>query len=353
MTNLFTIEISIALAIMVAIPLFLWSFRNLPDERWQFLAILPTPKNGADWLGTNITFYGLISAIAYAVSVGMFIFLCAAVDQPFWPVAVFILCSLAIAIPASRQVARWVEGGSANFTIGGALFATVLCLPLTMGLANWVTSTFVTKPLGALALLSAASLAYVLGEAIGRLGCLSFGCGYGKPLDKSGPLERALYGRSATTYRGKLKKITYASNMENTPVIPVQSITSIVLFGLFLVGLWLFWRQHYGIALCVCLWGSQIWRVYSETLRADYRGEAHFTAYQWMAVATCAFATAAMLLLSDTAIPAPDFIRAWNAVTRLPVVVAIQLLAVLIIWYMGRSTVTGATVQLQLFREKL
>lgn len=353
MSHLFTIELSILLAILVAIPLFLWSFRNLPDERWQFLAILPTPKAGAEWLGTNITFYGLISAVAYAVSVGCFIFLCAAIDEPAWPVAVFIVCALTIAIPASRQVARWVEGGNANFTIGGALFATVLSLPLTIGLAKWAANATTSQSLDALAMLAAAAISYTLGEAIGRLACLSFGCCYGKPLDQAGPLQRALYGRGATTYRGKMKKIAYASNLENTPVIPVQSIASVVLFGLFLAGLWLFWRQHYGAAFSVCLWGSQLWRIYSETLRADYRGKASFSAYQWMAVATCALATAGMLLIADSSNPAPDFLRAWSVFSQLPVIVALQLLAALIVWYMGRSTVTGATVQLQLFREKL
>ena len=141
---------------------------------------------------------------------------------------------------------------------------------MTLGIANWVATSAATQPLDALALLAAGALAYTLGEAIGRLACLSFGCCYGKPMDKTGPLERALYGRSATTYRGKLKKISYASNLENTPVVPVQSIASVVLFGLFLAGLWLFWRQYYGAALGVCLWGSQLWRIYSETLRADY-----------------------------------------------------------------------------------
>ena len=107
MSSLFTIELSIVLAIMVAIPLFLWSFRNLPDERWQFLAILPTPKGGADWLGTNITFYGLISAVAYAVSVGAFIFLCAAIDQPFWPVMVFISAKAIHLSPSLRTIGPW------------------------------------------------------------------------------------------------------------------------------------------------------------------------------------------------------------------------------------------------------
>lgn len=356
MNSLFTIELSIMLVILVAIPLLLWGFRNLPEERWQFLAILPTPKGGSEWLGTNITFYGLISAVAYAVSVGMFIFLCAAVNQPFVPVVAFIACTLAVAIPASRLVARWVEGGKANFTIGGATFVAVVSLPLTLWVVQWLAVSIGTRSPDTLAMLAAAALAYTLGEAIGRLGCLSFGCCYGKPLDQAGPIERALYGPGATTYRGKLKKIAYASNLENTPVIAVQSIASVVLFGLFLIGLWLFWRGHFGAAFCVCLSGSQLWRIYSETLRADYRGKGKFSAYQWMAVATCVFAILGVIWLTTLAASdrsTPEFTRAWEAFAQLPVVVALQVLVVLIVWYMGRSTVTGSSVTLKLIREKM
>ena len=270
------IEIGLALAALIAWPLFLWAFRNLPQERWQFAAILPSPGMqyaGHGWNGTNITFYGVISALAYAAACAMFIFLCGSVQQPIWATVVFIITLLAVCIPASKLIARWVEGGNVNFTLGGAVFAAALLLPVAMLSARSVTQWFATPGFSASALLAAAGLAYVLGEAIGRLGCLSFGCCYGRPISEIGPLQRALYSSTATTYRGRLKKISYAGNLENTPVVPVQSIASVVLFSVFLAGLWLYWQQHFVLSALLTVWGSQLWRLYSETLRADYRGE--------------------------------------------------------------------------------
>ncbi len=356
MPDWITIEVGLAIAALAAWPIFLWCFRNLPQERWQFAAILPSPSRQSaehHWTGTNITFYGVISAVAYAIATAMFIFLCGSVGQPLWATLTFIVVLLAACIPASKLIAQWVEGSTANFTLGGAAFAAALLVPPTVLLARGVSQTVGIGHFNAAALLAAAALAYVLGEAIGRLGCLSFGCCYGRPISDVGPMERALYGSTATTYRGQLKKISYASNLENTPVVPVQSIASVVLFALFLLGLWLFWQQQFVVCALACVWGSQLWRLYSETLRADYRGGGKFSAYQWMAAGTCIVAT--LSIFSSTGDPSrqPRFSQGWLAVSQLEVFIALQALALGIVWYMGRSQVTGALVNLRLFRERL
>ena len=358
MAEWITIEIGITLAAIAAWPIFVWSFRNLPLERWQFAAILPNPSGGRSdghWIGTNITFYGVISAAAYVVATAMFIFLCGSVAQPLWGTVVFITTLLAACIPASKLVARWVEGGNVNFTVGGAAFAATLLLPAAVYLARTVAT--MTGASGsrfdAAALIAAAGLAYVLGEAIGGLGCLSFGCCYGRPISAVGALQRALYGPSATTYRGQFKKISYASNLENAPVVPVQSIASVVLFALFLIGLWLYWQQRFVASALIAVWSSQLWRVYSETLRADYRGGGKFTAYQWMAAATCVLATLSVGMLASDSSSQPRFTQGWASVSQLEVFIALQGLALGIVWFMGRSQVTGALVNLRLFRDRL
>ncbi len=358
MPDWITIEIGLAIAVLAALPIFYWSFRNLPLERWQFAAILPNPNASGqhadhDWIGTNITFYGVISAAAYAMATAMFIFLCGSVGQPFWATLTFIVALLAACIPASRLIARWVEGGDVNFTLGGAVFTGALLLPVAVFLARWVSQLSGTASFNAHALLASAGLAYVLGEAIGRLGCLSFGCCYGRPITAVGAMQRALYGAAATTYRGPLKKISYASNLENTPVVPVQSIASIVLFTLFLIGLWLYWQQQFTACALLSIWGSQIWRLYSETLRANYRGGGKFSAYQWMAVATCIIATISVGTLANDAAVQPRFATGWANLGQLEVFIALQALALGIVWFMGRSQVTGALVNLRLFRERL
>ncbi len=356
MPDWITIEIGLGLIALAALPILLWSFRNLPQERWQFAAILPSPNRQLaehGWTGTNITFYGVISALAYAVATAMFIFLCGSVGQPLWATLTFIIVLLATCIPASKLIAKWVEGGNVNFTVGGAVFAGAVLLPVAVFMARSVAQALGTAHFNATALLASAGLAYVLGEAIGRLGCLSFGCCYGRPISEVGPMERALYGSAATTYRGQLKKISYASNLENTPVVPVQSIASVVLFALFLIGLWLYWQQQFVACALLSVWGSQLWRLYSETLRADYRGGGKFSAYQWMAVATCLIATISIVATTGDASAQPRFALGWFAVSQIEVFIAVQALALGIVWFMGRSQVTGALVNLQLFRERL
>ena len=352
MPNWLNIELGLALVALCASPIFLWCFRNLPDERWQFAAILPSPSGQLTdhgWIGTNITFYGVISALAYAVATAIFVFLCGSMGQPLWPTLTFIGLMLVVCIPASRLIARWVEGGNVNFTVGGATFAGALLMPIAL----FVSARIAVDNFNPVALIAAAGLAYVLGEAIGRFGCLSFGCCYGRRLSDVGPLQRALYGSTATTYRGQLKKISYASDMENTPVVPVQSIASVVLFVLFLLGLWLFWQQNFAASALLVVWGSQSWRVYSETLRADYRGSSKVSAYQWMALATCAIATITILTTANGNSIAPSSAAGWASLGRVDVLIAIQCLAVGIVWFMGRSQVTGALVNLRLFRERL
>ncbi len=353
MPNWLNIELGLTLVALCAWPVFLWCFRNLPNERWQFAAILPSPnrqQTDHDWIGTNITFYGVISALAYAAATATFVFLCGSMGQPLWPTLAFICLMLAVCTPASKLIAHWVEGGNVNFTIGGATFAGALLLPIAL----FLSARIAADGFNAIALIAAAGLAFVLGEAIGRFGCLSFGCCYGRRLSDVGPLQRALYGRTATTYRGPLKKISYVSNMENTPVVPVQSIASVVLFVLFLLGLWLFWRQNFAACALLVIWGSQSWRVYSETLRADYRGGSRVSAYQWMALATCVITTVTVLTASiGESSVAPSSVAGWASLGRVDVLIAIQGLAAGIVWFMGRSQVTGALVNLRLYRERL
>ena len=43
--------------------LFYWSFRHLPEEKWQFVASIPRiKKTGGRWQGLNLTYYGLFNA---------------------------------------------------------------------------------------------------------------------------------------------------------------------------------------------------------------------------------------------------------------------------------------------------
>jgi hypothetical protein len=353
MFNDMTIEVTIALIALCAFFTLRWSFRHLPEERWQFFAVLPVARDGEGWRGINITYYGMISALAYSVSIAVFVFLSGTVNQSPLLVAIFVVALLLIAIPSSKWIAYRVEGSRATFTVGGALFVTAMCAPALFYGVNAIAAVMSLPALHAPSVIAAATLSYCLGEAIGRLGCLSFGCCYGKQLNEAGPIERLIYGSTATVYRGPLKKISYASNLEATPVIAVQSVASVVLLTLFLIGLWLFWLRCFATAFVVTLVGSQIWRLYSETLRADYRGGAKFTTYQKMAAATALVTLLISFTLAGIAPVSVNAMRGFEALVRIDVLLALQMLFVGIVWFMGRSTVTGAHLQMRLFRDRL
>jgi hypothetical protein len=357
MQNMMTIEFTLLTLAIIGFISLRWAFKHLPEERWQFFDVLPIARTERGWQGVNITYYGIISALAYCIAIALFVFLCGAAKQSALLVSLFLAGLLAVAIPASKLIARWVEGSRATFTVSGALFVTCLVSPAVFYAVNALGHWWNVTALHAPAVIAAATISYCLGEAVGRLGCLSFGCCYGKPLADAGPIEQLIYARTATTYRGSLKKIAYASNLESVPVIAVQSVASVVLFALCLIGLWLFWSQSFAAALVVSLGGSQVWRVYSESLRADDRGETSatsgFTAYQWMALLTTVVTLIAAWRLSELSPTMLVATSGFDALLRADVVFALQLLFIGIVWFMGRSTVTGAHLQLLLFREKL
>ncbi len=352
MTDFLSIEFGIALLALSAVIVFRWGFKHLPGEGWQFAVAIPARVDGAEgkyWPAVNITFYGVISSAAYALSLLLYVFLMGATGQPFAPAALFVAILLLVGIPASKIVARWVEG-AAGHTIGGAVFAVLVAAMPAMAITQAVAKFLGWHAFSPAALTAAAAIAYVLGEAIGRLACLSFGCCYGRPIDTCTSLQKALYSKFTETYRGRFKKIAFAGGLHDRAVIAVQSIACALLFGLFLISLWLFWRGHFAMSLIVALGGSQLWRAYSEQLRADYRGRDGFTLYQAMALVGAALSAAFAAIYaqpSDAQIVALAA-RGWTAIVRVEVLVACQALAVMILFYMGRSSITSSRLELVL-----
>jgi Phosphatidylserine decarboxylase len=81
---------------------------------------------------------------------------------------------------------------------------------------------------------------YALGEGLGRLACLSFGCCYGRPVAASHPLYQRLFARRHVTFSGRNKKAVYEGRLDHEPLIPIQAVTAVVYVGAALVGTWLF-----------------------------------------------------------------------------------------------------------------
>jgi prolipoprotein diacylglyceryltransferase len=71
-----------------------------------------------------------------------------------------------------------------------------------------------------MAALAAVMIVSGMGEGLGRIACISFGCCYGKPLAKVHPTVRRIFDKWNFVFSGKMKKISYASGMEGEEVVP-------------------------------------------------------------------------------------------------------------------------------------
>jgi len=321
-----------------------WGIKTLPAERWQMIAAVPVTKNGnGAWRGLNLTFYGFFSATATVFGIALTIVLLASVGTPLLGAAAVIATMMTISVPASKLVARVIEGKRNTFTIAGAAFVASLILPPGLLLAQRALARGFDATLYVMPLLAAAAIAYALSEAIGRMACLSFGCCYGKPLRQTSPWLARLFGRFHAEFYGNTKKAAYASGLAGEPLIPVQAITSVVFSASGLVGLGFFLAGHWrlaGMVPALATWG---WRAVSESLRADHRGESRMSAYQIMALISMVYLIVMLTVLPSDG-PAPNLAAGLAQVTSAGVIVLLQVLWVGLFLYYGRSRVTASVL---------
>ena len=328
--------------------LFAWSFRHLTRERWQILATLPLDRepDGA-WRGTNLTYYGVFNALGVAASLAVAIFLPGTVQLPFGGVLLSTLAILAICIPASKIVNRLVEGHWHGFTIGGASFVGIMVGPGIFWMI-WRLVSPVGCATAAMYVLSAIASAYALGEGIGRLACISFGCCYGRRLaDCPGWLQK-LFFHGAFVFEGRLKKASYANGFEGERLVPVQAMTAVLSTSAGLLGITLFLSGRPAAAYILTIVMTQTWRFVSEFLREDYRGEGRISAYQRMALASAACTLIAGLFWPDSASARPDVARGLSLLWTPGVILFIEATAIFVFIRMGRSTVTTSRIAFDL-----
>ena len=338
MTNLlFLASLAVGLAVLDA-----WAFRNLPHERWQFLAAAPTVKIARGrFAGVNFTFYGFFAATAQAAGAALFVVLLAAVGVPASRALLTIVALALFCCVVAHLMVRLVEGARHGFTVGGAAFAGALVAWPVARLVEGVLPQDVPLPL--LPLFAALGVAYTLGESLGRLACISFGCCYGKPWSEVRGLWR-LADRFAFRFTGATRKAVFAGQLEGVPVVPIQAISAVVLGALCLVSTALFLNGRFTAALLVAVAGSQLWRAIAETVRNDYQSRGKSTPYQRFAAGTAALALLAAWLI-PSAVLAPDLAAGlaslWNPLPLL----TLELLWLAVFFLMGRSTQTRSALQ--------
>jgi hypothetical protein len=247
-------------------------------------------------------------------------------------------------------VAHWVEGKKHTASIGAGVFCAVLAVPGALWLAKALGAEAV-PPLPVV--LAAITVAYCLGEGVGRLACLSFGCCYGRPVAELPPLERRLFGGFPLVFSGASKKIAYASGLAGVEVVPVQALTAVVLSALALAGTWAFLQGWVASAFVVALGLSQLWRLYSERLRCDHRGEGRLSAYQWMALLLAAGAAGAGIALGNGKPVRVEVAEGLALLARPGTLLALELVWAAVFALTGLSSVTGSLLSLRVYRSRI
>lgn len=327
-----------------------WGFKILPRNGWQMLATLPVqPLGNGQWQGLNLTWYGLLTANAYLVALTMLIILLGAAGIELNGVMLVAVFLLALCVPASRLVARMVEGKAHTFTVGGAVFVGIVAAPWVVQLVNLLTG----YQMPILTTLAAISIAYAFGEGLGRLACISFGCCYGKPLNQCGYRLQKIFKKMNFRFYEETRKISYASHLEGEATLPVQGITALLYVGTGLIATALFLHGHYVWSFDLCLLITQLWRVFSEFIRADYRGGNKFSAYQIMGLMAVPYALLAAFYFNDSNSLLPNLTIGLAQLWQPGTLVFLQLLWLLLFVYTGRSTVTGANLSFHVHRDRI
>lgn len=345
MNTLFILVFAVALLGFIRLGL-----STLPRERWQMFASIPVRKTiDGKWHGINLTYYGLLSANAYLLAALLFFLLMGSIGIPLPASLTIIAVILSICAPASRLIARIVEKKSHTFTVGGASFVGILLAPWCVGLISAIADWH----LPVAASIAALSIAYIIGEGIGRLACVSFGCCYGKAISTCPPILQKIFTKKAMVFFGKTKKVCYEGHLDETPLVPVQSLTCYIysLSGIF--GIYLFFAGHYTAVYLLLITISQIWRFLSETLRADFRGVGNISAYQKMGLFAVAYAYMLPYLFpNELTTSSANVLAGLIALWKPMPILFFQVLWIILFLYTGCSMVTKSEVSFEVISER-
>lgn len=331
-----------------------WAFRVLPREGWQIIATVPLTKNTAgEWQGLNLTWYGFFVASSNVFAVAVVFLLLGTLGVSAWAVFAMIAALFVLCWPLARLIARVVEKKAYTFTVGGAVFAGVLAVPWLVWLFNATLGETWLGALPPLPAIAAGAIGYAFGEGMGRLACISFGCCYGKQVAQLEPRWQRLFAPLGIVFTGSTKKVAYAGGLEGVRVVPIQALTAVSYTLIAVAGAYLFLRAQFAAALILTLVVTQVWRAWSETLRADHRGGGRMSAYQIMALALVGYTLALAWFLPSVNLPAGEVLAGVRLLWQPAVLLFLQTLWLLLFLHTGRSMVTGATVNLFVRRERI
>ena len=91
-----------------------------------------------------------------------------------------------------------------------------------------------------------------------------------------------MFARASFIFYGSTKKVAYEAQLAGEKLIPIQAITCVLYTLGALIGSYLFLIGLFTPALLFTIALTQLWRILSETMRADFRGFGNISAYQKM-----------------------------------------------------------------------
>jgi hypothetical protein len=344
-------EIFIVILAIVFYLLLRWGFKALPGERWQIMATVPVRKIDSDrWDGFNLTYYGVFSANAYLMSMVIMFVLFGSIKIDIKTTFVLIIIMLAFCIPMARIVAIVVEKKAHTRTVGGAVFVGLLLAPLAIVAVNKVMGSAESLPV--MPAMAALAISYSLGEGIGRLACISFGCCYGRALSECSPLMQRLFQDNNFIFFGKTKKIAYESGLDGERVFPVQAITAGLFTATSLFCTYLFLNGYYAVSFLFAVLVTQGWRALSEIFRADYRGEGRISVYQIMGIVAIMYSLILWNWSDDSNITA-NIMEGIQRVWQPEVIIFLLLMWLGIFLHTGCSKVTGSIISFHVHGDRI
>ena len=329
---------------------------KLPRERWQFFASIPVSKDteGSSWQAVNITWYGLILSSATIFAVVIYLIMLGAVGVPVAAALSLMALLLLICVPAASLVARLVERKPATLTVGGAAFVGGIVAPFLILLLNRFAASLFGAELPMGQTLAACAVAFLFGEGLGRLACLSYGCCYGKPVAEYRGILRKIFDWSAMVYEGENKKIAYAAGLDGHKIVPIQLITMLALLFAGVVTLVLYAEGKPIPAYLVATIFAGFWRIFSEFFRNDYRGEGKVSAYQVISGFSIVYALGVSLFLrGENAQLSVDLLRGTLSLWSPGILLVLFATWLALVAFTGISTTTYSRVSFHLHRDRI
>lgn len=332
-----------------------WGFKYLPHEEYQIIGSIPGKYNHkkGTWNGTNLTYYGVLQSNSYLISVLLFIILLGSINVPLPTIFIISGIVFSLCIPSASVIAKMVEKKSYTFTVGGASFVGIMISPVVCLGINYTSGFFLGKTIDILPVLSAMAIGYALGEGVGRLACISFGCCYGKPLSETPQWVQILFKHFNFKFTGKNKKISYADELDGEKVVPVQGITAALYSSSAVIGTCLFLNEYYYTSFVMMIMITQVWRFFSEFLRADYRGNLKISAYQIMGIIGCLYAIVIPFFIPSPSSGTPDIVSGVKQIWHPAIILSLQVLWIGVFLHTGRSRVTGSTLSFFVNRDRI